>query len=510
MIEAGGSATGAEVDAPTCAETRPAVGQAADSAAGQAADQAAGRADGGVLAQAADARVGAGTSAGARAPGSGLTGASVPGPVTRASHGWITRFTLAYIGINIVWAGPGQVLMSPQVERLTAGVPWGVFSESKEANLAVIGFIAGLFALVSTPLWGALSDRTTSRFGRRTPWMAGGLAVIATGMVAAGFSQSLPALLIGWIAVQAAINAVITPLSASVPDHVPVAQRGLVSGWYGFAYTFAVVAGTAIGTIATAIWAGPAGITMGYLLCAAACVFAILPFLLARWETPLPKAVLAARQPLRLRTVLDIYWVDVRRHPDFGWAWLTRFLVTLSSATALFYLYYFLQDAIGLVRDDAATSGGGLRVSDGVLILTAVYALSVFGTVVVAGMVSDRLGRRRVFVAASAIFISTATVLMAYAPNFTTAVVAAVILGLGTGVFTSVDFALVSQVLPTASNNGKHLGIINLAIALPNVLAPIVAAFMVATFGGYTGLYLLSAALSVVGGVLVYRVKGVR
>lgn len=434
--------------------------------------------------------------------------ATITAPQQRASRRWITNFTLAYIGINIVWAGPAQVLMSPQVERLTNSTPWAFFTTGKEQNLAIISFITGIFALLATPLWGALSDRTASRFGRRTPWMAGGLLVVSLSMVAAGFSQTLPALLLSWIAFQTAINAVISPLSASVPDHVPSAQRGLVSGWYGFGYTLAVVLGTAIGTVATAVWAGAWGITMGYLLCAAACIVAMLPFLFQRWETPLQQKTSGLR--MNIHDLIACYWVDVRRFPDFGWAWLTRFIVTLSSATALFYLYYFLQDSVGLIRDDAVAGGsGGLRVSDGVLILTGVYAVSVFATVVVAGVISDRLGKRRIFVSAAAVFISIATLLMAFAPSFAAVVVAASILGLGTGVFTSVDFALVSEVLPDAQNNGKDIGIINLAIALPNVLSPLVAAVMVAHFGGYTGLFLLSAALSVTGGVLVYRIKGV-
>lgn len=414
-------------------------------------------------------------------------------------------FTLAYVGINIAWAGPAQVLMSPQVERLTDGAPWFFSTTSKETNLAIIGFVAGIFALLSTPLWGALSDRTVSRWGRRTPWMMVGLVVVAVGLVATGFAQTLPAVLLSWVAFQAAINAVITPLSAAVPDHVPVVQRGLVSGWYGFAYTLGVVAGTALGTAATAVWAGPLGITMGYLLCAAACVLAIVPFLGARWETPL---VPVEKPPFRLAEWLACYWVDVRRYPDFGWAWLTRFLATLSSATGLFYLFYYLQDEVGLRRDDAVT-GGGLRVSDGVLVLTVVYAVSVLATVVVAGVVSDRVGRRRPFVAASAIFMSGATLLLAFVPSFPVTVLAAVILGLGTGVFTAVDFALVTEVLPEAESNGKDIGIINLAIALPNVLAPVIAAVMVNFFGGYTGLYLLAGALSVLAGVLVYRIRGV-
>lgn len=436
--------------------------------------------------------------------------ADPPTPTTRVSRGWISKLTFAYIGINIVWAGPGQVLMSPQVERLSQAVPWGLFGDGKEANLALIGTITGIFAMISTPLWGALSDRTSSRWGRRTPWMAIGMIVVAATMIATGFAESLPALLISWVAFQVALNAVITPMSATIPDHVPEQQRGLVSGWFGFAYTFGVVAGTALGTIATAVWDGPFGISMGYVICAAACVLAMLPFVLTRWEKPLAAAARAEQPPFHLREFLACFWVDVRKHPDFGWAWLTRFIVTLSTATALFYLYFFLQDGIGLARDDGTGGGTGLRVSDGVLILTGVYAVAVFATVVVAGVISDKIGKRRVFVAASAVFISIATALMAFASSFELVIVAAIILGLGTGVFTAVDFALVSQVLPTASNNGKDIGIINLAIALPNVFSPIVAAFMVTSLGGYTGLYLLSGVLAIIGGVLVYRIKSVK
>ena len=426
-------------------------------------------------------------------------------PTKRASRAWIFKLSLAYLGINITWAGPGQVLMSPQIQWLTDNTPLAFFTTSKETNLALISVVAGIFALVTTPVWGALSDRTNSRWGRRTPWMAGGLAVIAVTMVLSGFAWSLPALMIFWVANQAAINAVISPMSASIPDHVPSEQRGLVSGWYGFAYTLAVVLGTAIGTVATAVWPSRLGIAMGYTLCGVAAVIAITPFVLDKWERGVRPT---ARDRFDLRALASCFYIDLKVNRDFGWAWLSRFTVTLSSAIALFYLYFFLQDRVGLTPDDAA--GDGLRVSDGVLILTAVYAVSVFLTVVTAGGLSDRLGRRRIFVAAAAVLYVCASLLMAFFPSFGVIVFAAVVLGLGTGVFTSVDFALVTEVLPSAEDTGKDLGIINLAIGLPNVLAPVVAAFAVNALGGYTALYLVAAGLAALGGALVYGVKSVR
>ena len=427
-------------------------------------------------------------------------------PTTRATRGWITRLSLAFLGINIAWAGPGQVLIAPQIELLTASGSGGIFTASKEGNLAVIGFLGALFALIAVPLWGALSDRTRSRWGRRTPWMIAGTIAVAVFLIATGFANSLGMLAVACVLTQVSMNAVITPISATVPDHVPVAQRGLVSGWMGFTYTFAIVFGTALGTIATAIWPGSFGISMGYVLCAAAVVLCSLPFLLTKWEH---STIDAVKAPFRLKDFLACYWVDVRKHPDFGWAWITRFFVSLSSALALFYLYYYLQDAVGLTRDDHAGSGGGLRVSDGVLILTAVYAFSVFATVVVAGVLSDKLGKRRVFVSASAVFTAIGVLMMAFSPDFALVVVAAMILGLGTGVFTAVDFALVTEVLPSSASNGKDIGIIGLAVNLPNMLAPILAAFMVTAFAGYSALYVLAGLLAVLGGVLVYRIRNV-
>ncbi|AMB59776.1 MFS transporter [Microterricola viridarii] len=426
-------------------------------------------------------------------------------PSMRVSRGWITKLSLAFLGINIVWAGPGQVLLAPQIERLTALDAGGLFSSNKESNLAVVAFATALFSLIAVPLWGALSDRTRSRWGRRTPWMALGTLGAAAGLVATGFASSLGMLAVAWVLTQVFMNAVITPISAAVPDQVPVPQRGVVSGWMGFTYTFAIVLGTAIGTVATAVWSGAFGITMGYVLCAAVCVLAMLPFLLTRWEKPSVDRMLEA---FRLKDFLACYWVNVRKHPDFGWAWITRFFVSLSSALALFYLYYYLQDSVGLTRDDAA-GDGGLRVSDGVLLLTAVYAFSVFATVVVAGVLSDRVGKRRVFVSASAVFTAIGVLIMAFSPEFPVVVVAAIILGLGTGVFTAVDFALVTEVLPSSASNGKDIGIIGLAVNLPNMLAPILAAFMVTAFAGYSALYVLAAVLAILGGVLVFRIRGV-
>jgi MFS family permease len=199
-----------------------------------------------------------------------------------------------------------------------------------------------------------------------------------------------------------------------------------------------------------------------------------------------------------LGAFLRDFWVSPREHPDFAWAWLTRFLVQTGNALGLVYLYYFLQDRVG--HDDP---------EGGVFVLTVTYSLCSVLTAVLAGRWSDRLGRRKVFVSASGIGMAVATAALALFPVWPVVFVGAALLGLGFGVFIAVDYALMTEVLPDAADAGRDLGVINIAAALPQVLAPAVAAPVVASAGGYPALYLLAAVTGLVGAVLVGRIRSV-
>ena len=97
----------------------------------------------------------------------------------------------------------------------------------------------------------------------------------------------------------------------------------------------------------------------------------------------------------------------------------------------------------------------------GVFLLTLVYAVSSVLTTVVSGRISDRVGRRKVFIVVSGIVMAVASAALAVAPAWPVVVVGAVLLGAGFGVFTAVDYALMTEVLPTASDSGRDLGVIN-------------------------------------------------
>lgn len=394
---------------------------------------------------------------------------------------WVSALSLANLGVWVGWFGPLQLLLARQAEHLTP--------DHKASTLAVVTGLGAAVSMVANPVFGALSDRTTARAGRRIPWVAGGVAGGAAGLVVLGFAQSLAVVIAGWCLVQLALNAAFAALTAAVPDQVPARQRGLVGGWLGVSQVIGILVGTALATVA-------GGITAGYLACAAFSVLAAVPYLLMRRDSVLARA---ARPAFRWRSFVTGFWIDPRRHPDFGWAWLTRFLMNLSYSISTMYLLYYLTDAVRYGGD----------ANTGVLILTALNALTLLSTVVISGVRSDRSGRRKSYVIRSGLVIAAATLLLAVWQTWTGAVVASLILGLGFGVYTAVDFALLTDVLPTAEDRGKDLGVINIANALPQVLAPVIAAPVVTHLGGYTALYALAGALALAGSLLVRRIRSV-
>jgi MFS family permease len=307
---------------------------------------------------------------------------------------------------------------------------------------------------VLNPVWGAFSDRTVLRIGRRLPWVLGGLVVGVVAMVVLSQATTVLAMCVGWCLAQGGLNAMLAAITATVPDQVPVLQRGAVGGWLAIAQTLGVVLGSGI-AMATG------SIAAGYLTTAGLLVVLSLPYCLDSRDVALAPE---DRPPFDALRFVRSFWVSPREHPDFAWAWITRFLMNLANALLLLYLLYYLQDAVDLSRKAAEA---------GVFRLTLLYAVLTVVTAILGGIWSDRLARRKVFVTASGYVIAAALLLLAFVHSYPGAYVGAAILGVGFGIYTAVDFALITQVLPTDADRAKDLGVINIANALPQVLAPV-------------------------------------
>jgi MFS family permease len=408
-------------------------------------------------------------------------------PVRRVGKRWIAFIALANLGLYLGYFGPITVLLPNQVQAIAGPAH----------KVAVLGWVTGIgaaVAMISNPVAGALSDRTTSRFGRRHPWTVCGALAGAAALVLLAGQSTIAGVIIAWCLAQAGLNAMQASVTAGVPDHVPVAQRGLVSGWIGLPQTVGVVLAVVLVTV---VVTG----NVGYVLTAVAVVACVLPFALTTPDPPLPRS---ARPPFAWRAFARSFWLSPRRYPDFAWAWLTRFAVNLGNAMALLYLLYFLRDKIHYSR-----LFPGQKAEDGLLVLILIYTVAVVLTAVTGGVVSDRTGRRKLLVTVSGLVMAVPAVMLALWPSWPVAIVSAAIMGLGFGVYLSVDQALVTQVLPSAAGRAKDLGIINIANSGPQVLAPAIAAPLVSQLGGYPTLFLSVAVITVLGSAFVWKIRSV-
>ncbi|WP_234900058.1 MFS transporter [Streptomyces filamentosus] len=417
----------------------------------------------------------------------GAAGTASPGaleePSERVGRGWTAALSLANGAIWVGWYGPLQILLAQQSERFAPGA-----GLSKEALLAWVTGAGAVVSLVANPLFGAVSDRTVSRYGRRTPWIVAGAAGGALSLLLLGAAGTVWVLFLGWCLVQLTLNAAFAAVTAAVPDRVPRWQRGAVGGWLGAAQILGVVGGTGLATAA-------GGVGAGYAACAVFTLLGVAPYVLRHPDLRLAEA---DRPAWSWRGFAAGFRLSPRAHPDLAWAWLTRFLINLGNALVLLYLFYYLRDRLHHPDPES-----------GVLVLTAVNGVTLLATVVAGGAWSDRTGRRKPFVLWSGVLMAAATGLLAGWPTWTGALVAAALLGIGFGVFTSVDFALMTDVLPAALDRGKDLGVVNIANSLPQVAAPALAAPLVNHLGGYRTLFLVAAGIGLLGAVLVRRIRAV-
>ncbi|MFI6071751.1 MFS transporter [Actinoplanes sp. NPDC051343] len=408
-----------------------------------------------------------------------MTAVAATQPQARVGNGWIALLSLANLGLWMGYFGPLQVLLPNQVEDIAGA--------QKTTALGIVTGVGALVAVLAGPIAGALSDSTRLRTGRRHTWIASGAVVGLAGLALLPHQHTVAGLTVWWCVAQAGLNTMQAGLTAVVPDRTPVRQRGLVSGWVGLTQSLGVVAGVLLVTAVVT------GLVSGYLLIGVLVPLTALPFVLATPDPPV------GRTPrFTAASLWSSFRFSVRRNPDFAWAWATRFLVQLGNAMATLYLLYFLRDRVHYEHAE-----------DGLAILIVVYTAATVLTVVAGGVLSDRSGRRKPSVIVSGYVMALACLILAVWPTWTGALVAAVVLGLGFGVYLSVDQALITQVLPTEQDRARDLGIINIANSAPQVLGPALAFPIVAYLGGYTVLYVIVAGVTVLGSVLVTRIRAI-
>ena len=396
-------------------------------------------------------------------------------------------FVLSWFGLSIALG----TLVGASIPKIFA------FQDdaTKGLNLSVVAAIGGVVVLVVTPLFGRLSDRSTSRLGKRRPWILGGALVGLVGALVLAVSSELWQVVVGWSIAQIGYGATNAAVHALLADQIPMRIRARVSAAAGAANALALIVGAlliaALPNDAQWTWFVVPGVVG--TVCSAVLFFRLAD--IVRTERP---------APWRWSDVLSTYWLSPRRYRDFFWAWTCRLLVTMSIVTVTLYLLYVIIDRLGV----SAREASGVYAQ----VLLA-YTLATVVTSVVFAWISDRTGRRKAIVWVSALLSAAGLGVAMSSTDVPTFLIAMILVGAAQGAFVSVDVAMMTEVLPGFDDAGKDLGIVSLSYQVPQVLVPVVAVPLLAIGGGgqnYTALFVAAIVFGVLGGLSVLPIRAVR
>lgn len=386
----------------------------------------------------------------------------------------LTAVVLANVGIIAATFAPITNLLPREIDQLDPA------HMRPLTALALVTGTGAAVALGANLLAGWLSDRFLQRLRGRRLWAALGVVAGFAGLALLARQSTLTGLAIAWAATQVGINFLIAPLAAYVPDQVPRNQRGQASALIGFGQVVGLVMAALIDTINQHnVHAGLTVIAIVYLVLAAPAVMVVTAPTTAPSRDRGPNL---AHPP--------------ESYADFGWAWLTRFIISLSGAISILFLFYYLSDV--------------LRVPDPTerqLVLVAITAIFMILAAISGGRLSDRSGKRKPLLIASVGALAVAQFTLAGIPRWNAALAAAVLIGIGYGAFLAVDQALIADVLPCAPRYARDLAIMNIAITAPQIIAPAAASLLSFDRAGAIGLYGATGllTLTVIGFVRLIR-----
>ncbi|CAM3153645.1 MFS transporter [Deinococcus saxicola] len=394
--------------------------------------------------------------------------------------------------LSAFWFGTAFHWLVLLLILMPANVEMFVGEARKGTYLGALVAIGAVMALILPPLVGAHSDRT----GRRLPYLRLGVAVNLVGLGVMGFAaMTLTGMngfwvyVLGFLFVQFGNNYATAPYSALIPQLVPPEQRGRYSG----VMALLQAAGQLLGAVAAfAVGILKLPVIMSFVLIA---VVLLIPALITMRGIPEATHL----RPLETAGGKTLSIRELFAYQAFLWVFLTRVLFSLGQYSVQPFLQYYNRDV--LRQTDAPTSTS---------IMLACIIVGSIVSALIGGRVSDRVGRKPViYVAGGA--MAAAALLLLVAPNYPVALALALFFGLGFGAFTSVDWALGSDAMPSASSYARDMGIWHVAFVAPQMSSAPQGALL--DWGnargdnfGYTLVFGIAALFFIAGVLLVRKV----
>jgi MFS family permease len=365
------------------------------------------------------------------------------------------KLSFFWFAFNFVWGAFLGPVLAQEMSRLAP--------QSSAQTLGLLLSLGAIPALLIPLVVGVLSDRCTSKWGRRRPYMlVGGIMSIGSLgiMYAASGAKNINLYFVGYFALQFGMNTVLAAYSGIIPDLVPENERGKASGFMGVmsnVATLIAAVGTGLIVKNNPIFVYQV-IIFVYTICLGLSLIAIP-------ETPLQGPV----PKINWNKFLGSLWSVLRDNHDFRWVWITRALMMVGFYSISPYITYFLRDQL-LLPNPAATGGIVL----GLILVGATISA------IVGGSLSDKLGRKTIVYWSTGI-IGTMALAFILAHSLIVAIVFGIIFGVGYGAYISVDWALGADTLPDKRAAAKDMAVWHIAMVLPQQVGPLIAGKVLST-----------------------------
>ncbi|HEY8816683.1 MAG TPA: MFS transporter [Candidatus Dormibacteraeota bacterium] len=431
------------------------------------------------------------------------------------SHIDFVVLSLYWVAIGYLWTSLGGLILPDMVIQL-------VGREHEGFALGVLEAVGSLMAVVWQPVAGALSDRTTTRFGRRRPYIVVGTVGDVLFLVGLALAGTFGLVLVFYFLLQAASNTAQGPYQGLMPDVVPEAQRGTASGYFGLAN----VVGLLVGTLGSGYILAHAGRTAALL---SICALLILTMLATVLLIP-DRATRTANQFKNVREAMTTTFARPLRYPAFLWLMASRLLILMGLVGVQSFVFFYFNNVF--FHNDRMDT------------ITASYTL--LGLVIFAAFVaswpaaraSDRFGRRP-FILIGGLMGALGVLMLVFShyqllppqlveplakmlkvpPLAAQATLVGVLIGIGYGVFFSVDWAFIQDVIPT-QEAGLFMGFSNIATAGSGIIARFIGGFLLDPFnhgpkllglpGGFPVIFSIFSASLLIGALLILKVPEAR
>ncbi len=433
---------------------------------------------------------------------------------SRLNHLDFALLSVYWVAIGYLWTSLGGLILPDLVAHLVGNTHKGV-------ALGVLEGVGSLMAVFWQPLAGAYSDRTHTRFGRRRPFIFAGTVGDVIFLIGIALSGTYWLVLIFYFLLQTASNTAQGPYQGLLPDVVPEDQRGTASGYYGLSNVIGLLAGT---------------VGAGYILSHSGRTTAILSICLLLVATMLPTVLLIPDRAESTSAPFKNAWQVVAttfsrplRYPNFLWLMASRMLILMGLVGLQSFILYYFSDVFYHGHVDAAVRAA--YTLQGLVIVSALFIA------LPAAKSSDRLGRRPLILVGG--LLGAAGVLLLVFSHYelvpgsvlhplahflhvprlaAQATLVGVLIGIGYGLFFSVDWAFIQDIIP-ANEAGLFMGFSNIATAGSGVVARFVGGFLLefnngphllGLPGGYPVIFTVFFIWLLLGGLLILKVPEIR